>query len=358
MEETNADVLIRPPLPPDHPFPADYSALPFTTRRTLRSILCRMYVATEIMELGTESRFTSLVVFQRYYFASLHSTEANASSSSGTGTSTRNSSNSNNNSNTEKDDTQRVRRRREHLGTVAAACLFLGCKAEEEHRRIRDVINVAHMLDFSAEYGDDDDSNEAGKIASTNISVNDSAELTGTESGGASQTGTSDTTQSQSTSAQTSRICIHEASRPPELDDTYWETKEQIVSTEQEILRILRFDVSVSHPHRAVLLILDGLGIGEYDMQRLVKKAWELLNNALFYPPALRHPLLPLACGAIGLGETLINEMDGNGNKSACDGHERIKMPTTWWTDLRVTEHEIEAATLSLQYAVAALNVF
>ena len=316
-----------------------------------------MYVATEIMELGTESRFTSLVVFQRYYFASLLDlTEARASSSSGT--STRNSSNSNN----EKDDTQKVRRWREHLGTVAAACLFLGCKAEEEHRRIRDVINVAHMLDFSAEYGDDDDNNEAGKIASTSISVNDSAAPTGAGSGGASQTGTGDTTQSQSKSTRTSTICIHEAARPPELDDTYWQTKEQIVSTEQEILRILRFDVSVSHPHRAVLLILDGLGIGANDMQKLVKKAWELLNNALFYPPALRHPLLPLACGAIRLGESTMNDMDGNDNKSACDGRDerygRIKMPTSWWTDLGVTEHEIKAAILSLQYAVTALNVF
>ena len=108
---------------------------------------------------------------------------------------------------------------REHLGTVAAACLFLGCKVEEEHRRIRDVINLSHMMDFAGARGD-------GECTSSN-----------------------------------GKIHIHEADSPPDLDDEYWKTKERIVATEQEVLRMLRFDTSVSHPHRAVLLILDGLGI-------------------------------------------------------------------------------------------------
>ena len=347
--DTNSD--LRPPLPPDHPYPSDgYTALPFSTRRTLRSLLCRMYAATDIMELGTESRFTALVLFHRYYFAALDlMPHATASSSSGT-------TNIGNNKKLDEGDRRKTRQWREHLGTVAAASLFLGCKAEEEHRMIRDVINVAHMLDFAGSKSDDDDYNdEAGEIASTN---GENIVIASSSGGAASAAITSDTTQS----AQTSLIHIHEASEPPDLDDLYWQTKERVVATEQEVLRMICFDASVSHPHRAVLLILDALG-GSIDviaMQRLVKKSWELLNNTLFYPPALRLPLLPLACGAIWLGENMINSMDCkiNGNKDENNGDdERLIMPSTWWSDLGVLEPEIKAAAVSLQEAMTALEV-
>ena len=229
------------------------------------------------MQLGSETRFTSLVLFHRYYLASnligtLSREEATA---------------------TDRKDGSRTHvavseKWREHLGTVAASCLFLGCKVEEEHRRIRDVINLSHMFDFAGDRGD------AGIEKSTQTngeSINDDQ-------------------QHPAATANDDIIHIHEANSPPDLDDDYWKAKERIVATEQEVLRMLHFDVSVGHPHRAVLLILDGLGIDvtTNEGRALANKSFMALNDALFYPPALRHGVLPMACGAIrlaaGNGET------------------------------------------------------
>ncbi len=45
-----------------------------------------------------------------------------------------------------------------HLGKVSSACLLLGCKVEEEPRRMRDVVNLLHVLGFSSrEDGGDND---------------------------------------------------------------------------------------------------------------------------------------------------------------------------------------------------------
>jgi hypothetical protein len=35
-----------------------------------------------------------------------------------------------------------------HLGTVASACILLGCKMEEESQQIQDVVSLSHVLGF------------------------------------------------------------------------------------------------------------------------------------------------------------------------------------------------------------------
>jgi len=183
----------------------------------IRPLLYRMYIACHILRLGTEARFSALVFLHRY---------TRAVSKEGVGaTSTR-----------------------MDWRWVAAACLFLACKAEEEPRRLRDVINLAHML-LSTEDGDD--GNEV--------------------------------------------IALQE--EPPHLNEEYWEAKKKIVETEQVVLRWLAFDISVSHPHRAVFLLLEKEDSNIRDT--LLPVAFRRLSDILFHGPALQHLVLELASAAI-----------------------------------------------------------
>ncbi len=43
-----------------------------------------------------------------------------------------------------------------HLGKVASACILVGCKMEEESRRIWDVVNLSRLLGLPS-WEDDDD---------------------------------------------------------------------------------------------------------------------------------------------------------------------------------------------------------
>lgn len=356
MQEHNFD--LRPPLPPrDYPYPrcrgkgqgpassplqedgdddGTFAALPPKAKLILRSMLCRMYASAEVMQLGSETRFTALVLFHRYYLASnvIGALSQSHEVAAATG---RNDCSS----------TAVSEKWREHLGTVAASCLFLGCKVEEEHRRIRDVINLSHMFDFSGTRGD----TGIGKLARTK---------------GEAMNG--DQQQPAATCTRISNddiMHIHEANSPPDLDDDYWKAKEQIVATEQEVLRMLHFDVSVSHPHRAVLLILDGLGIDVTtdEGRTLANKSFTALNDALFYPPSLRHGVLPLACAsirlAVGNGERNDKSISGVGAPAVADdssSSSSFSPPGAWWRRFDVSDADIEIALRSLERARALLK--
>ena len=364
MQEQNFD--LRPPLPPhDYPYPrccshvsqddgaseggggqgpakasseeddGDFAAFPLKANLVLRSMLCRMFASAEVMQLGSETRFTSLVLFHRYYLAS-----------NVTGTISQEEENSTDDNKQDGSSSTRVSQKwREHLGIVAASCLFLGCKVEEEHRRIRDVINVSHMFDFAGARGDI----ATGKSANTN----------------GQRTNDDQQPSAISTTTNENQILIHEANSPPDLDDEYWKAKEQIVATEQEVLRMLHFDVSVSHPHRAVLLILNGLGINvtrnNTEGQTLANESFTALNDALFYPPALRHGVLPLACGALRLAAA----GDGGGKhgpKSSAGGADAateissLLPPGAWWRRFDVADADVELVIKSLERARASLR--
>ena len=199
-----------------------------------RPLLHRMYVACHVLRLGTEARFTALVLLHRYFAA--------VSSSGGS-------------------DAKRAER--SDAGWAAAACLFLACKAEEEPRRLRDVINLAHMLLLASP--SDHETTEKDIITLKN---------------------------------------------PPDLNQAYWDNKKQIVETEQEVLRWLSFDASVSHPHRIVTLLSER----HPDCDRLIRMAFRRLNDALFHAPALRHRALEMAVAAMRLAaEELRREGDSAG---------------------------------------------
>ena len=275
---------LRPPLPPpraeDLSRSHDSSGYP---PELLRSVLSRMYCAAEILQLGTEARLASLVLFQRYYCA--------AETMQGAETAAEGA--------------------RWHLGHVAASCLFLGCKSEEDVRRIRDCVNLAHVLDFAGIRGGRDDA-EGYK---------------GT--GGATSCAAD--------------VDIFEAAGPPELDESYWKEKGRIVATEQEVLRVIQFDVSVGHPHRAVLLILDGMEWARQDAA-LVEETWMVLNDATFHAPALRHSIFAMACGAIMLS---VERMTADRRDLA------IQPPPRWWSAMGMTDSQVNAAKKSLNDAAA-----
>lgn len=222
------------------------------THHRIRPMLYRMYIACHILQLGYEARFTALVLFHRY--------------------------------------TRAVKGDGADPTWAAASCLFLACKAEEEPRRLRDVINLAHML--------------------------------------------------LSTSRDESAHIVLKI-EPPHLNEDYWDAKKKIVETEQIVLRWLAFDVSVSHPHRAVSLILEK---DELVRDKIVPIAFRRLNDALFHGPALEHLALEMACAAIELARVEIEI----GNVTLFKGR--------WWGKFNVSNEALEETKKHLNEATYLLK--
>lgn len=127
--------------------------------------------------------------------------------------------------------------RKQRLANLASASIFLACKLSNETRRIRDVINVHQMLTF-------DD-------------ISDTKE-------------------------------IHLQDQPPSLDETYWETKAHVVKHEQDLLRIIEFNVTIEFPHRVVVVIWEELIQGHFVQSSkevsysVIQSCWKYLNDVMF----------------------------------------------------------------------------
>lgn len=308
---------LRAPLPPEH---ARGSGSSQSTQHDeiTRHLLCRMFVSSQMMELGSESTFTGLILFHRYvrHFYCLVEEQQQSEQKSQL-----------------QDAAQELVQIRQHLGKVAASCLFLGCKMSEEPRRIRDVINLSSVLGFT-ECDQSDDVNNYD---------------------------------------QKSPIVIKEVAEPPPLDEKYWKAKEEIVSTEQLVLRMLKFDTVVCHPHRCVLIVMDTLGFGTGkdksnstdgdankantfltpdQSDRVINDAWRLLNEASLdiRSEVLTCSVTVLACAAIQvaadglkLHATTVSTKDDEELQS------RINLPESWWRALDINTSEIRTAISSFQ---------
>ena len=193
----------------------------------LQPLLCKLWIGCHVLKLGEESTFTALVLLHRYYYFYCEQQQEHQVKKS--------------NEITLVDEAHEWK-------WIGAACLVLGMKAEEEARRLRDVINVAHILDFDLD-------------------------------------------------AKSEDLVFNVSSDPPELNEGYWKAKEMIVATEQMVLRIIQFDIQVGHPHRLVVLIAHDLGLSD----DVVHQACRHLNDALWYAPALTSGALPMACAAVEL---------------------------------------------------------
>ena len=360
-------------------------------------LLCRMYIASYAMELGSDSRFTGIILFHRYarhFYVSallpqkqkhqqLQITELDGKEISKDITQLQQQQHEQH-----QHLIQEMKQIKRHLGQIAAACIFLGCKMEEEPRRIRDVINLSHLLDFS---GWDD---ESLKQPAERAIFKETSELS---------------SHAPTTTAATSSIMtIVEFAQPPPLDEAYWTTKESMVTTEQQVLRMIKFDALVCHPHRCVLVVMDTLGFGTgigsrgkngddnddtdgnyaengacHDSllrpdqsERVIEGAFKILNEASLDATgvALEYPVIVLACAAIALaadgwGDNVMSEVEnvhngveysssnehGKNNeisdvKSSSkveeeDAHNSSKdnciLPKNWWRALDVSTKEI-----------------
>jgi hypothetical protein len=177
---------------------------------------------------------------------------------------------------------------------VAAVCVFLATKSQEEPRRLRDVINLAHTLLDEASL-----QNGKGTI-----------------------------------------ICLNK--EPPLLDEAYWEFKKKIVHTEQIVLRWLGFDLFVPHPHRTVSLMIRHLPTAHQDL--IFPEAVRRLNDALFMGAALRHNTLELATAAIELAQRHVGQ---NIDHIALEG---------WWRQYKVSDANYRQAMDNLEAATAELK--
>ena len=293
------ELELRPPLPLEHG-----PDVPIQYKYVLHNHLCRMYLACDSLELGTEGRYASLVLFHRYachYFHNHNDFDVNVNVN------------------------VNVKELHKQLGKVASACLFLGSKTTEQARRLRDIINVSYKLDFMCER--------------QNMNVNHSND-------------------------ELSNIDIYEATYPPDLDDMYWDMKETLIVVEQSVLRLLHFDFIVSSPHKVLWLIVktmndDGYSEKErcdtntptfmmnmnpfkkqnlYQRECIMKQAWSILNNTLFHTDALRFDVIVLASAALYISIKQITQeifekvkIDQKSNNYQQMEEEKVENNQNWW---------------------------
>jgi hypothetical protein len=264
------DVEFRPPLSPSKPPPEQNEAF--------FQLLCRMRIACHVLELKLETRFVSIVLLHR--FAQSKTTTEPVTS------------------------------------MVAAACLLLGCKVEDDLRRLRDIVNIEAIILGHCRF-----------------------DLVGDD-----HQGVESTTRKEEGEISSSAREIWIRSTPPALNDKYWKSKESLVATEQDVLRVLQFDCSVPHPHRAVSILLmmnEGASI-----KFLIQEAWRYLDNSLFYSAALQHEVLPMACAAI-----LLAVEDSDEESARPSEWKMYAAETLWWHDYGVKDLQVEFAKRDLKQA-------
>lgn len=263
--------------------------------------LYKIYIATKILELSSETRYIAFVLFYRYLFQYqlLYSSSSNGKASKDVG---------HKQSGCKVDDTpESISDPQKHLGKVAVATLFLGCKLANENRRIRDVINMYHILRFGHEPEGFDHQQQIIAIEST----------------------------------------------PPPINESYWDFKEEIVKVEHHLLRVLNFDVydlSMT-PYRIVISIIEII-IGVFEstgyendqnlqncgetqnkllFKQILQATWKHINDGLFHIDLLTIKNSEFASGALQLAVETI--------QSDCDLTKNINKLSWWeWVDVSVDQ--------------------
>lgn len=301
-------------------------------------LLFKIYIATNILDLPSETRYLSFVTFYRYlYHYQIQYDNIHRDISI--------------NKNDSGDGDEVMSKPKDHLGKIAAATLFLACKITNENRRIRDVINVHHMLQFDSDSDSDSDHHDEIDISSnSNNTKNDHV--------------------------QKKNVIIQCCSTPPTLDEEYWHFKEEIVKIEHHLLRVLNFDVFqvTVTPYRIVVSLVEEIiallkageeeeeeEVGESDatsnstfgndnrilfhqtFQNIIHSSWRRINDALFDVDTMTLKTSELACGALQLAFEEEENMNTNGTSTSTSTMvrhgllERIQGYGYWeWVDVNL----------------------
>tara|TARA_B110000977_G_scaffold198761_1_gene284372 strand:- start:8560 stop:9840 length:1281 start_codon:yes stop_codon:yes gene_type:complete len=154
--------------------------------------------------------------------------------------------------------------------TVAATCVFLACKLEEQPRKVRDVINVFHR----------------GKGV-RNRGLN----------GTAGNTGTGNT----STSNNSSTDPLHPLDTQ---SDQYDQLKCDLIRTERHALREFGFCVQVEHPHKFVLNYLRMFECA--GDKSLIQSSWAYANDSLRTDLCIRFKACQVAVACVHLANRFL----------------------------------------------------
>jgi len=129
---------------------------------------------------------------------------------------------------------------------LAATCLYLGGKVEDNHLKLRDVINIVQSV-------------------------------------------------------------LHRSLEPLPLGDQYWNIRDAVVQSELLLLRMCQFGVKFTHPHKYLLHYLkslkDWMSPDVWSKYPVAKVSWSLLQD-LYHDPRVLEPdpsLTALACIQLAL---------------------------------------------------------
>jgi hypothetical protein len=132
---------------------------------------------------------------------------------------------------------------------VAATCLYLAGKVEEDHFRVRDIINVFHAT-------------------------------------------------------------ANPGREPLDLSEAYWSLRDSIVQCELFVLRVLKFNVTNQHPHRFLLhyckSLSDWIHGSEENKGRFARTCWALLNDYVTDSRYITHHASHIAVAIIELSLSLL----------------------------------------------------
>jgi hypothetical protein len=257
--------------------------------------LYRMYVACDALQLSTETRFTAMVLLHRYASA-IENAVFNERGNDG-----------NDHVTPEPPAHTTLLPCDVDWPWVGGACIFLACKTEEEPRRLRDIINMIRMVLSSIS---SISKGEKGNSGEEHVAH--------------------DTSQNQ----RTRPTMLPMTTTPPMLNDEYWQSKQRVIESEQAVLRWLGFDCFVSHPHRAILLVMDQWTEKEGVRDKLLPCAFRYLNNAVFYRKSLVFQVMELACAAILVA---MEETKNDGSES-----NELPLNTCWWKQYGVSDNSLK----------------
>ena len=325
------DLVWRPPLllPWDQPLSGNTTTTATTTTTTtttanwddlhdeqMSPMISAIVVACHILRLSQETTFTAACFLHRY-FSAIRLQNMMRSTTTATTTTPWLVNNHNNvikKHNHHSTDSSTIRlngdggggggREQQHDDDenhqdILVCCIFLACKVEEEPRRLRDFINLSQMLSWD----------EVGGKVQKEESVK--------------KTSSYSTDDAKLDREKPHHSLLYWKKDPPDLDERYWSIKECIVTTEQHVLRWLAFDVCVSHPHRAIVALIQQQQREQRDQRHkqqqqsidpeqwqekqvlLANRSFQILNSVAIYScRALSMPVLSLATAAIELASS------------------------------------------------------